>query len=339
MVKSVAAGWWMWDQASTNRPVVWLKSCIAWQTFGATEQTAGDNNLYKWGTVTVGEGMGATYSVSPWNPYVMMKSNNSMSYQLRGHLVKQALGWGNNTLVTTSIARGEQQQSTMKMNFRSYKSMLHQNMECLYCTAWWPATKRSFCTSSEATTGHVIGLAETNITGKGEYDMDKGIKLIYSGEEEGGEAQCGVRFLLNRKADKALIANHLISTWIISIWLSCQGMKAAFIQVYAPTANFSDNEIDSFYNDLQTTLNSIPKKDYVIILGDFNANIGTYQPLWKDTMGKFVIGDINKCMVRDFYSSALQMSYLLQTQFSYTNHQGNELGIILMGCIRAWLVT
>ena len=35
---------------------------------------------------------------------------------------------------------------------------------------------------------HVIGLAETHITGKGEYDMEEGIKLIYSCKEEGGEA-------------------------------------------------------------------------------------------------------------------------------------------------------
>ena len=72
-------------------------------------------------------------------------------------------------------------------------------------------------------------------------------------------------------------------------------MKATFIQVWASTADSSDDEINSFYNDLQITLNSIPKKDYVIILGDFNAKIGTYQPLWKDTVGKFGIGNINEC--------------------------------------------
>ena len=142
---------------------------------------------------------------------------------------------------------------------------------------------------------HVTGLAETHITGKGEYDIREGIKLIYSGKEEEGEAQHGVSFLLKRKAPEALIASHPTSAQIISIWLSCQGMKATFIQVYAPTADSSDHEINSFCNDLQITLNSIPKKYYVIILGDFNAKIGVYQPLWKDTMGKFGIGNINEC--------------------------------------------
>ena len=56
---------------------------------------------------------------------------------------------------------------------------------------------------------HVIDLAETRITGKGEYDVEEGIKLIYSGK--GGEAQCGFRFLLDRKAAEALIASYPIS--------------------------------------------------------------------------------------------------------------------------------
>ena len=47
--------------------------------------------------------------------------------------------------------------------------------------------------------------------------MEEGIKLIYSGEEEGGETRLGVRFLLNRKAAEALIVSHLISAQIISV--------------------------------------------------------------------------------------------------------------------------
>ena len=37
-------------------------------------------------------------------------------------------------------------------------------------------------------------------------------------------------------------------------------MKATFIQVYAPTADSSDNEINSFYNYLQITLNIITQR-------------------------------------------------------------------------------
>ena len=55
----------------------------------------------------------------------------------------------------------------------------------VHCMAM--ATKRSFA-PTQSYNWHVIGLAETCITGKGKYDMEEAIKLIYSGEEEGGEA-------------------------------------------------------------------------------------------------------------------------------------------------------
>ena len=41
-------------------------------------------------------------------------------------------------------------------------------------------------------------------------------------------------------------------------------MKATFIQVYAPTADSSDNEINIFYNDLQIILNSTPKRTMLL---------------------------------------------------------------------------
>ena len=58
-----------------------------------------------------------------------------------------------------------------------------------------------------------MSLALQKLTSQEKVNMtwQEGIKLIYSGKEEGGEAQHGVGFLLNRKAAEALIASHLIS--------------------------------------------------------------------------------------------------------------------------------
>ena len=94
-------------------------------------------------------------------------------------------------------------------------------------------------------------------------------------------------------------------------------MRATFIQVYAPPAESSDNEINSFYNDLHITLNNIPKKDYVIILGDLNVTIGIYQPLWKDTMGKFGIGNINECGERLLQFCIANEVFVVNTAFPH----------------------
>ena len=46
------------------------------------------------------------------------------------------------------------------------------------------------------------------------------------------------------------------------------------IQVYAPTGNAEEAEVEQFYEDLQDLLELIPKKDVLFIIGDWNAKVG-----------------------------------------------------------------
>ena len=46
------------------------------------------------------------------------------------------------------------------------------------------------------------------------------------------------------------------------------------IQVYAPTSNTEEAEVEWFYEDLQDLLELIPKKDVLFIIGDWNAKVG-----------------------------------------------------------------
>ena len=55
----------------------------------------------------------------------------------------------------------------------------------------------------------------------------------------------------------------------------------------------------------------------VIILGDFNAKIGIYQPLWKDTMDKFGIGNINKCGERLLQFCIVNELFVANTVFPH----------------------
>ena len=47
------------------------------------------------------------------------------------------------------------------------------------------------------------------------------------------------------------------------------------IQVYAPTTNAKEDEVEWFYEDLQDLLKLIPKKDVLFIIGDCNAKVGS----------------------------------------------------------------
>ena len=49
------------------------------------------------------------------------------------------------------------------------------------------------------------------------------------------------------------------------------------IQVYAPTSNAEEAEIEQFYEDLQDLLELTPKKDVLFIIGDWNAKVGSQE--------------------------------------------------------------
>ena len=51
------------------------------------------------------------------------------------------------------------------------------------------------------------------------------------------------------------------------------------IQVYAPTSNAEEDEVEQFYKDLQDLLELIPKKDVLFIIGDWNAKVGSQEIL------------------------------------------------------------
>ena len=49
------------------------------------------------------------------------------------------------------------------------------------------------------------------------------------------------------------------------------------IQVYTPTSNAEEAEVEWFYEDLQELLELTPKKDVLFITGDLNAKVGSQE--------------------------------------------------------------
>ena len=60
------------------------------------------------------------------------------------------------------------------------------------------------------------------------------------------------------------------------------------IQVYAPTSNTEEAEVEQLYEDLQDLLELTPKKDVLFIIGDCNAKVGSQET--PGVTGKFGLG-------------------------------------------------
>ena len=62
---------------------------------------------------------------------------------------------------------------------------------------------------------------------------------------------------------------------VISVCLQGKPFNITVIQVYAPTSNAEETEVEWFYEDLQDLLELTPKKDVLFIIGDWNAKVGS----------------------------------------------------------------
>ena len=64
-----------------------------------------------------------------------------------------------------------------------------------------------------------------------------------------------------------------------SLFISKANHSISVIQVYAPTSNTEETEVEGFYEDLQHLLELTPKKDVLFIIGDWNAKVGSQEHL------------------------------------------------------------
>ena len=71
-----------------------------------------------------------------------------------------------------------------------------------------------------------------------------------------------------------------------------QPFNITVIQVYAPTSNAEEAEVEWCYEDLQDHLELTPKKDVLFIIGDWNAKVGSQEI--PGVTGKFGLGIQNE---------------------------------------------
>ena len=64
---------------------------------------------------------------------------------------------------------------------------------------------------------------------------------------------------------------------MISVCFQGKPFNIMVIQVYPPTSNTEEAEVEQFYEDLQDLLELTPKKDVLFIIGDWNAKVGSQE--------------------------------------------------------------
>ena len=79
---------------------------------------------------------------------------------------------------------------------------------------------------------------------------------------------------------------------MISVHYQGKPFNITAIQVYAPTSNTEEAQVEQFYEDLQDLLQLTPPKDVLFVIGDWDAKVGSQET--PGVTGKFGLGVQNE---------------------------------------------
>ena len=106
----------------------------------------------------------------------------------------------------------------------------------------------------------------------GETTTEEGHKVFFSRKEDKHEH--GVGFLVHEDIVNTVVGCCPVSSRLITIHLRAVPFNITIVQAYAPTSDYDDNKTDEFYDQLQNVIDQTPKKDILVMQGDWNAKVG-----------------------------------------------------------------
>ena len=88
---------------------------------------------------------------------------------------------------------------------------------------------------------------------------------------------CTIPIMDNKRVQNAVLIHNLKNDRMNSVRFQGKPFNIIVIQVYAPTSNTEEADIEWFYEDLQDLLELTLKKDVLFIIGDLNAKVGSQE--------------------------------------------------------------
>ena len=104
---------------------------------------------------------------------------------------------------------------------------------------------------------NILGIIELRWTGMGEFNSDDHY-IYYCGQES--LRRNGVAIMVNKRVRNAVLGCSLKNDRIISVRFQGKPFNITVIQVYAPTSNAEEAEVERFYKDLQYLLELTSQK-------------------------------------------------------------------------------
>ena len=119
----------------------------------------------------------------------------------------------------------------------------------------------------------ILGISKLKWTGMVEFISDD-YCIYYCGQESLRRNRVAI---IVRKRVRNAVRCSLKNNRMISVRLQGKPFHITVIQVYAPTSNAEEAEVERFYEELQNLLELTPPKDVLFIIEDWNEKVGSQE--------------------------------------------------------------
>uniref|UniRef100_A0A8D8UNP4 Craniofacial development protein 2 n=1 Tax=Cacopsylla melanoneura TaxID=428564 RepID=A0A8D8UNP4_9HEMI len=135
----------------------------------------------------------------------------------------------------------------------------------------------------------ILGISEMRWSGSGKQIEEN--HIIYYAGENSRQHKNGVGIILTKEIDRSVKTFTPISDRIILIQIEAKPVNLNIFQIYAPTTQHTEEEIEDFYRDLEYAMKKMKSHDMTIVMGDLNAKVG--EEKYENITGYFGLGRRN----------------------------------------------
>ena len=173
----------------------------------------------------------------------------------------------------------------------------------------------------------ILRISKLKWTGMVEFNSDD--HYIYCCGQESIRRN-GVTIIVNKRKQNAVLGCSLKNDRMISVRFQGKPFNITVIQVYAPTSNTKEAEVERFYEDLLDVLELTPKKDALFIIGDQHAKVGSQEtPGVTDKFGLGVQNEAGQRLIEFCQENALIIANTLFQQhkrrlYTWTSTDGQH---------------
>ena len=177
---------------------------------------------------------------------------------------------------------------------------------------------------------NILEISELKWTRMGEFNPDD--HYIYYCRQESLRRNA-VALTVNKGFWNSVLGCSFKNGKMISVRFQGKPFSITIIQVYAPTTNDKEAEVEWFYEDLQDLLELTPKKDVLFIIEDWNAKVGSQET--SGVTGKFGLGvqnEVGKRLTEFCQENTLVIANILFQRHKRHGHQqmvNTDFGFII----------